>query len=648
MKTLLFASAAAILAVTAAHAETAVEVDQLVVTANRAPTPVDRVGAQITVVDAATIARTQAVVASDLITRTPGVTFTRNGPVGSQTSVRIRGAEGDQTVVLIDGVKLNDPSQVGGGYNFGNLLVGDLSRIEVLRGPQSVLWGSQAIGGVVNLITADPQKPFESQLDAEVGSQHTAYLRAGVGGKSDQLVWRLAAAHFTTDGFSAFAPWKGGREDDGFRQTGVNGKLLLNVTEQLSVEARGLYTKGRIAFDGFPPPTYAFGDTAEYGEREEMVGYLGANLALLDGRFHNRLGYAYTREDSDNFDPTQAVTDRTFDSRGTNGRWEYQGTFDVNDAWRAVFGAESERSTIRNAAPSSFDPNPTPLRKSATLNGVYGQLQVRPARGLTLAAGVRRDDHDTFGEATVGQVSAAYALNGDSTILRASWGQGFKAPSLYQLYSEYGNATLDPEEADAWDAGIEQRFLGGLLSVSAAYFSRDAKNQIDFFSCPFGPSSDPLCTGAGGLPRFGYYANTAKAEARGVELQASVNDWNGLTASANYTYTDTENTSAGSPSRGKALARRPKDTANLIVDYAWPMGLNTGLSLRYVGKSFDDAANRNRLKAYTLADVRMSWSISEQIEVYGRVENLFDEEYETAVNYGGLGRTAAIGLRGRF
>jgi vitamin B12 transporter len=647
MKALLLASAAAVLA-SAAHAETTVTVDPLVVTANRAPTPVDQVGAQIPVIDAAAITRTQAVTASDLITRTPGVTFTRNGPIGSQTSVRIRGAETDQTVVLIDGVKLNDPSQVGGGYNFGNLLVGDIARIEVLRGPQSVLWGSQAIGGVVNLITADPQAPFESQIDAEVGSRHTAYLRAGVGGKGERVTWRVGASHFTTDGFSAFAPWRGGREDDGFRQTGVNGKVLVAVTDQLSLEARGLYTTGRIDFDGFAPPTFAFTDTAEYGEREEMVGYLGANLDLLEGRFHNRLGYAYTREDSDNFNPAQAVTPRTFETRGTNGRWEYQGTFDLNDTWRGVFGAESERSTIRYAAPSSFDPNPVTLRRSATLNGAYGQLQVRPIEGLTLAAGVRRDDHSTFGEATVSQASAAYAFNNDSTILRASWGQGFKAPSLYQLYSEYGNVTLDPEEADAWDAGVEQRFLDGLVSVSVAYFSRDTKNQIDFFSCPFGPSSDPLCTGAGGAPRFGYYANTAKAEAQGVEVSADVKDWNRLTASANYTYTDTENTSAGSLNRGKALARRPKDTANLIVDYAWPMGLNTGLSLRYVGKSFDDAANRNRLKAYTLADVRVSWSISDQIEVYGRVENLFDEEYETARNYGGLGRTAAIGLRGRF
>jgi vitamin B12 transporter len=630
-----------------AQSSGAIGVDSVVVTANRAPRPVDSVGGQITVLDEAAIRSSQSVAVSDLLARTPGVTVTRNGPIGAATAVRIRGAETDQTVVLIDGVKLNDPSAVGGGYNFGNLLLGDVGRIEVLRGAQSVLWGSQAIGGVVNVITTDPKAPFETTLDAEVGTRRTAYVRAGAGGVSERLTWRLAAAQYATDGFSAFSDDRGGVEKDGFRQSGVTGKARLALTDQLSVDLRGVYTRGRLEFDGFPAPLFAFADTAEYGEREEAVAYAGVNLDLLGGRFKNRLAYAYTDTDSENYNPAQAVTQKTFDSAGTNGRWEYQGTVEITSAWRGVFGAETERSTIRSSSPSAFAPNPPPIRRSATLNGAYAQIHGELVPGLTVTAGVRRDDHSTFGDSTVGQASVAYAFNNDATVLRASWGQGFKAPTLFQLYSDFGNTGLEAEESDSWDAGVEHRLMDGALTVSAAYFERETTNQIDFFSCTAANPSR-LCFGSNGLRRFGYYANTASTQAHGVELQGSARPTGRLTVSGNYTWTDTENTSAGSAARGKHLQRRPEHAANAELSYKWPVQLTTAVAVRYAGKSFEDVANLTPLKAYTLVDLRMSYPVSERLEVYGRVENLFDEDYETARAYGGVGRTAGLGLRSRF
>lgn len=645
-KTLLLSGAAAIVLSTPAGAAT-VLVDGVVVTANRAERPIETVGGQITLLDRAQIDASQAVVVADLLARTPGVTVTRNGPIGAVTGVRIRGAESDQTVVLVDGVKLNDPAAVGGGYNFANLLIGDVERIEILRGAQSVLWGSQAIGGVVSIISASATGPFEGDIDAEVGSRHTAWLRAGVGGASERLNWRLAASHYTTDGFSAFSRQRGGRENDGFRQTGVSGRARLSVTEQLSLDLRGVYTKGRSDFDGFPAPLFAFADTNEYGEREEFVGYVGANLDLLGGRLKNRFAYAYTDTDSQNFDPAQAVTTNTFDSQGTNARWEYQGAFAVTDAWNLVLGAETERSTIRSASPSAFAPNPAPLDRDADLDSLYLQLQGELIDGLTVTAGLRQDDHSAFGDATVGQASVAYAFNNKATVLRASWGQGFKAPTLYQLHSEYGNTSLDAEESESFDLGIQHTLLDDALTLSVAYFDRETTNQIDFFSCPFA-SAAPLCFDAGGVRRFGYYANTASTEANGVELQGSARIGERLTIEANYTWTDAENTASGAVNRGKRLVRRPEDTAFLNVAYAWPADLTTAVSVRYVGESFEDAANTQRLKSYTLVDLRAVYPVNDGMEVYGRVENLFDERYETARNYGSVGRTAAVGLRARF
>ena len=647
MKTVLLYSTAILALAPAAAKAAATEVDTVVVTASRTTERIDRVGGQITVLDRAAIEAAQATIVSDLLSRTPGVNVSRNGGPGGATQLRIRGAETDQTVVLIDGVKLNDPSAIGAGYNFANLLAGDVSRIEVLRGAQSVMWGSQAIGGVVNLITADPQAPVEAQVAAEGGALETGQVQAGLGGKSARVTWRASAGYFTTGGISAFDRAKGGREADGYRNAGAAAKARIAVTDQLSLDVRGVYSRGRNQFDGFPAPAFAFADTAEYGVTRDLIVYAGLNLDLLDGRLSNRLAYARTQTDRDNFNPAQTGTPRTFDAAGHNRRIEYQGTWRISDAWTAVFGAESERSAMRTASPSSFDPTPVPGRRRAKLDGVYGQVKGEAAAGLTLGAGVRLDDHGDFGRHTVGQASAAWVLNDGATVLRASLGQGFKAPSLYQLGGDFGNGGLQPEAAVSWDAGVEQRLAGGRVRVSGGYFHRNTKDQIDFVSCT-GTSTAPLCFGRSGARRFGYYDNTARTEARGIELEGQAKVTNALSLSANYTWTRAHNATPGSANLGKRLARRPQQQANAEASYRWPMGVTTAAALRYVGDSFDDAANRTRLKGYAVVDLRASWPVGERIELYGRVENLFDRQYETIRNYGTPGRGAYGGVRARF
>ncbi len=612
-------------------------VDELVVTATRAPQQLYKVGSSITVLNADAIKATQTVLISDLITQTPGVAYTRNGGVGGTTSLRIRGAETDHTVVIIDGVKLNDPSSSGGGYNFANLLSGDVDRIEILRGAQSTLWGSQAIGGVVAIQTAVPTKEFEANIEAEGGSRETGSLKGAAGGKTDRLVWRLAGSHYRTDGISSYVS---GAEEDGYRNTGVSGRVLFDVTEDVSLDARAVYSRGRNAFDGFPAPAFTFADTPEYGTTKEFVGYTGLNFDLFEDRLKNRIGYAYTDTDRDNFNPAQANTAVTFDAAGKNKRFEYQGTVDIAQGWSAVFGLENEKSEFRTASPSAFTPNPVPSIADAEITSGYAQVQAEIVTGLTLTGGLRHDDHDTFGEQTLGQAAAAWAFNDGNTILRASYGEGFKAPTLYQLYSIYGNTRLNPEEAESYDGGIEQHFLDDAIVLSATWFKRNTTNQIDFVSCP---SANVFCTPG----KSGVYDNIARTKAEGVELAASAKFEN-LTLQANYTYTDTENDSFGNANRGKDLARRPKNTGNIWVSYTWPQDVSTSVGLRYVGDSFDNAANSFVLEHYTLIDVRASVPINETVEIYGRVENLFDKQYVTTRNYGSPGRGAFAGIRAKF
>jgi len=645
------AAAAALLLASNAHAAEvpvanpdmdATQLADVIVTANRSAQAADRVGQSVTVLTTEAIETSQTVSVADLLVRTPGVSLSRNGGIGGSTALRIRGAESDQTVVVIDGVKLNDPSSTGGGFNFGSLLTGDIARIEVLRGAQSTLWGSQAIGGVVNIVTAQPTAPFAATLDAEAGSRGTQYLRGGIGGAGERLIWRLAASHFETDGFSTAAV---GTEDDGYENTGLSGRADIKLTEDVSIDLRAVYSDGTTDIDGFlSVPPYTFGDTREYGRTKELVAYAGLNFDLFGDRLSNRIGYGYTRTERDNFNPDQPVTTVTFDAEGTNERFEYQGVFDIREGWTATFGAEHEDSEFSTASPSDFDPNPTPDTNKVGIEGVYLQVQGEVIDGLTLTGGVRRDEHDTFGGKTLGQAAAAWSLNGGNTVLRASFGQGFKVPSLYQLYSEYGNLALQPEEADGWDAGAEHWLFDRRVSLSATYFNRETTNQIDYVSCS-SPSTDPMCT-VDGQPRFGYYNNTAKTSADGVELAAAA--WLGaFSVSANYTFTDTENETPGA-NFGRDLARRPEETANLSASYVWPFGLTTGVAVRYAGDSFDSASNAFTLKGYTLVDLRVSYPIDDNLEVYGRVENVDDETYQTTRNYGSAGRGTFVGVRARF
>lgn len=635
------ASSAASADEAAAHA-VAADGDSIIVTATRAPLTLDEIPSSVAVLDKAAIDRAQDIGVTELLLRTPAISISRNGGYGTSTSLRIRGAEPEHSVVVIDGVKLNDPSSTAGGFNFTNLLAGDISRIEVLRGPQSILWGSQAIGGVVNVVTASPEKTLEGSFDVEAGSRETVSARAAIGGRTGPLAWRIGGQRFTTDGISSHAKAFGGVERDGYRNHSVSGRAELALADNVSAEVRGYYSSGRVEFDGFNT------DSNDYGLNKEFVGYAGLNFDLVGGRFRNRVAYAYTDTNRDNFNPDRARP-RSFEADGKNKRWEYQGSFDFTDRVTAIFGVENERSDFRSRSPSASLATPIPAfaRGKAELTSVYGQLSVEPVEGLTINGGVRYDDHDRYGGQTLFAAGGVWRLS-TGTVLRASYAEGFKAPSLYQLFSEYGNVGLDPEEAHGWEAGVEQHLFDSKLVVGATWFDRTTKNQIVYNGCS-SPSTDPMCFVPGSsppTPRFGYYLNVARSEAHGVEAAAALK-LGGLTLDGNYSWIVAEDRSPGN-NFGKWLPRRPRNTANASASYAFGFGLELGAAVRWSGKSYDNASNATRLDDYTLVDLRAEYALSDAVKLFARAENVFDEQYMTAFRYGSLGRSIYAGIRGRF
>jgi vitamin B12 transporter len=612
--------------------------ETIVVTATRTPQPTTKVGSSVSVISAPDIVAAQSIAVSDLLRDVPGVTISRNGGVGSFTSVRIRGAESDQTVLLVDGIKLNDPSGPSGGYDFANLLVGDIEKIEVLRGPQSTLYGSQALGGVVNIITRSGDTPFGAHIDLEAGNLSSLRARGGVRGKIGGLSYSGSLSHFETDGISAAAV---GKERDSFSHDGAQLRLNYALTDTLDVEARAFWSNSDVGIDGFPPPTYAFSDTPERSQSEELIAYLGANLSLLDGRSRTRLGISQTTTDRVSTDPSLSLA-TTFLATGTNQRAEIQSVLDLTPNVQIVAGGDIEEARLKTSSPSSFDPNPTPLRAKSALSALYVQAQASPTSWLTATLGARKTDNDRFGEALNLRATLAASFNQGNTIVRAALADGFKAPTPYQLFSEYGNVRLSPEEAGSVEIGVEQAFFDRRLIGALTSFQRDTTNQIDFVSC-FGDAS-AKCNNR----PFGTYDNIAKARAKGVEAVLEAKPTPRLSFTLGYSHLDARNRVIGSANFNRRLARRPQDTGFASIAYKFGFGLDLSATYSQTGDSFNNPSNSVRLDGYELITLRASQRINETWSIYGRIENASDASYQTSAGYGSLPRQSFVGLRGTF
>lgn len=621
-----------------AHADETAPVSTIIVTALRTPVERSRAAATVTVLDETAIHQAQPLALTDILIRTPGISLTRNGGYGTATSLRIRGADAGQTVMVLDGMRLSDPSATAGGYGFANLFTDDIERIEILRGPQSILWGSDAIGGVVDVTTRKAQKPIEGSFAIEAGTHDTVSTRAGVGGSGKSIDWRLSASRFITDGISARS---NGTERDGYRRSAANGAVTVKLAPQASFDLRGYWSDARNDFDGFS------GDSRAYGLTEEWSAYAGLNFALLGGKLANRLAVTQTETDRENYDPARSVRPLNFDAHGRVRRYEYQGTVRLAPDVQAVFGAEREEQRMTSASPANNGAPYALVPNSADTDSVYGQLRATVISGLTIEGGLRHDRQSRFGGNTLFSAGAAYSPNAGNTVLRASYDEGYKAPSLYQMFSLYGEAGLQPEKAKGWQAGIEQEF-GAAFHASATWFQRDTDNLIDFAFCPTSGILPAKCFVPGTTTtRFGYYANVRQSQAKGIELSARGRS-GVFFAAGNYSRIAAEDRSPGSADFGRQLARVPRHLANLEAGVDLPIGLKASLAARYSGKTFDRAGSPAILADYWLIDLRAQWRIADGLTLQGRIENLTDKDYQTASGYSSLGRTVHLGIRSRF
>ncbi|MEL6378599.1 MAG: TonB-dependent receptor [Pseudomonadota bacterium] len=602
--------------------------DDIVVTANRTPTSRSEVGSAITVITAQEIETAQFQVVADALALSPGVNLARNSAFGGLSSITLRGAASRQTLVLIDGIVVNDPSSPGGGFNFANLDVADIDRIEVLRGPQSILYGSEAIGGVVSIRTRRPgsflgggtNQTFRAFVEG--GSFATVRAGAGLSGISGKVDYRASVFGTRTNGISRADSDDGNTERDGFDSIATSANLGYSFSPAFRAETFLRYGTSATEFDGFPPPNFTLSDSDDSDSAEEYVA--GGRLIgqLFDGRFTNTLTAGYARIERTNF----SGDTETFAGVGDRLSFDYLASAALFDGFAITAGAETERTSIDTGT----------VIDDVRINSVFGLATVKPfdlsgltdgMNNLTLTGGIRLDDHETFGSVTTARITGAWALPSIGATLRGSWGEGFSAPTLFQLNFVFGagepNRNLQPEQSRGWDLGLEVAPDTLPITLQATYFNQNTDNLIDF----------NFATGA--------FFNVNESRQRGVETQISVDLTPRLRLTSAYTYTDSIDLQTGL----QAL-RQPRHRAFTNIIWSVTNRLTTSAGITYNGRERDtDFVNDVFIDDFVRLDLRADYQLSDRFQLFGRIENATDTAYQDVLGFGEPGLAVFGGIR---
>lgn len=584
-------------------------IETIVVTATRIEQTTTEAGSTVRVIDAVRLEGLGFNHAIDAIATAPGVTINQNGAFGGSASVRIRGASSDQTLVLIDGVAVNDASSPGGGFNFARLDTAHIERIEILSGPQSTLWGTDAIGGVVSIVTMRPVEGLSGSLFGQAGSFDTFRGGASVSHGGDAGNFRLAVTQLTTQGISKADERNGNTEKDGFDSLTLSAKGGLNLPGGARLESSLIWNDSQAEFDSFRSGAQGrVGDGDEVSETTERSAHVALTAPLFDGRLENRLLVGRSeinRQNLTNDSPS-------FDAMGDRTLFRYQGTLEIDSRNTLAVGAERERSTAN-------------VDRSA-LSGLFALYEFRPGDQLTLTGGVRSDDHDRFGPETTARLAASYRPS-PAVTLRGSWGQGFKAPTIFQSTffccgATTANEALRPEHSDGVEAGIDWKSATGRVEASITLFRQDTEDLINF------------SFGVGG------YENIAKVESEGIEVSASWTFSEYFKVRADYAWIN------AMEGNGNPLLRLPKHSGDLLLDFDPPGAFSGTLLLRHNGEEPDRGGVE--LNAWTRLDCNARYELSDRFQIYGRIENLFDTHYQQILGYGTPGRSVSVGARWQY
>ncbi len=630
---------ACLLAGAAANAqEPAAELETIVVTASRTPVTLGSTGSSVSLITREEIERRGAAFAVDLLRDVPGVAVSRSGGLGSQAQLRVRGSEANHVLVLIDGIEANDPS-AGDEFQFEHLATSDIERIEVVRGPQSALWGSDAVGGVINVITRRPTAASEAEGLVEAGSFGTIRGATQLGVANDRYQIGLGLSYLDSDGSNVS---RVGDENDGFKNAIANLVARVAASERTRLDFSARHTDSTRQFDttdfvvtGLPFDTDRSSDSQQ--------NYVTAAATIDSGNWvTHRIKLTYLDTSSENRSDGSAVSSLAAQKAGLYYQSDLALPGAVDDMLTFALDHENENFSQRGAASLFGDPNQD---QDLRTTGYVVEYRVSPREAWNISASARHDQSSVFDNVTTYRLSASYALADGRTWLRGGYGTGQKSPTFIERFGFFadaflGNADLKPEQSEGWEIGLDRTFLDDRLTLSATYFDEALDNEIDGFVF------DPTAL------QFTAANQPGKSHRKGLETSVSADATDTLRLTASYTYIDsTQPDTAGVQIRE---IRRPRHMAALNVNYAFSARFNVNLNVSYNGTQYDNffppfpqPVERRELASYRLVSLAASLRLTERFELFGRMENLLDEDYEDVLGFATPGPGAFVGIRAR-
>lgn len=609
--------------------------EEIVVTGSRLGEgmPANQLGGSITVIDSETMERRQIREVSDVLRDVPGVAVA--GTPGLE-QIRLRGTEANHVLVLVDGIEVSDP--FFGEFDFSSLMVDEISKMEVLRGPQSAIYGSDAIGGVIHYVTASGRESPGASARIEAGSFATANAAARVGGGSENFDYALTATGRRTGGTPNA---RNGERDLDASNVALGAKLGWSPSDRFRWKSvlRYSYLKSDFNTSDADPASPTFGQTIDspglFLKNSSLHGLTRVEFDVLEGSWSHALTAQFTHAERDTFDDTS----RTSGNRGDRVKGSYDTTLTLGSGptrHRLTFGADIEKESFRNADPSGFAFEGWNHINNA---GLVGQYELLVGDHASLGMAVRHDINSRFADDTTFRVQGSYRL-ASGTRIRAAIGSGIKNPGIFELFGFVdgqflGNPDLKPEKSRGWEAGVEQE-IGEDGRVGLTYFSSRLHDEIIFAFLP-------------GIGFVGANGDEVSSQ-RGVEAFANLRLGQSWRIDAAYTYLRARQA-------GAEEVRRPNHVASLAVDYRAPGGQwGTTIVARYNGGAVDDAfvlppfgsPVRVKLDEYFLLNWNVDYRLTSQLELFGRVENLFDEHYEEVFSFVSPGRAAYAGIRWRL
>ncbi|MGD9345695.1 MAG: TonB-dependent receptor [Candidatus Aminicenantes bacterium] len=613
---------------------------EIVVTANRVETSLKEVGSSVSVITAEEISKTGKSRILEVLEETVGLSSTQNGPPGAQATVFIRGANAEHTLLLIDGVEVNDPITPTRSFDMSLPLVENIDRIEILRGPQSPLYGSDAMGGIINIITRQDRGKAKFSLSGFGGTYDTYSGNAEVSGSTSMIRYSAAATLFRTNGFSAASTdYEGNTEPDGHRNFTLSGKLGFNLSPSISLDlfARWVDTETDLDAQG-----------GDYGDDPNSVQSYNSRLLMaqargffLNNRWEQKLKVAhvdYLRISSNPVDDINPFSSDESEYKSRLIKIDWQNNLYLHETNTLMFGVEHQKEQGESwyRSEDMFGPYESifPLQKAHN-TGIYLQDQMRFAGRFFLTAGIRLDDHSQTESSLTYRIAPAYVIESMGTKLKATWGTGFKAPSLYQLYSPatswgpVGNVDLKPEKSTGWDLGVEQNLFKNTLLLGITYFSNDFENLIDY----------DYTQG---------YININKAYTKGVEITCITHPHPSLSLSAAYSRIDAKNSETD-----EYLLRRPKHKFMVRADWGFLERAHIHVSFIHTGERedlywLDWTPTPVTLASYTLIDTALFYDVFKPIQLFLRFDNILNTDYETIKGYATAGFSIYGGVKAVF